>query len=294
MDWGIFVVLCIIWGSSFKLMKIGMEKLTPYEVASLRMMSAGIVLLPFARSAVKNIPRSKTFLVILSGLLGAFFPAFLFCLAETKIDSSLAGILNALTPLFTLLISVFFFNIRVARQKYTGVFVGFVGLSLLFLSGKNISFAYVSYSLLVLLATIFYGINVNIITRYMNHVGSLHIAAFAFSFLTIPSALILWYSGYFTHALLQPSLFKATVASAILGVFGTALASVLFYMLVKRAGGLFASTVTYGIPFVAVFWGLLSGEYINIPQVFCLGLILAGVYLANKPIKNELQTAPSA
>ena len=281
--WSIFIVLSIIWGSSFKLMKYGMEALSPYQVASLRMISAGVILLPFAVTAIRRIPNNKIAMVILSGLLGSFFPSYLFCIAETKIDSSLAGILNALTPLFTVLVGVGFFKIKVSRLRYIGVIVGFVGLALLFIAGGNITFTYLSYALLVLLATVFYGINVNMVGKYMNQIGSLNIASLAFGFLIIPSTVILWYTGFFNYPLLDKEIIMATGASVILGVFGTAIASVLFYVLVKRAGGLFASTVTYGIPFVAVFWGLLSGEFITLIQVGCLAIILAGVYLANKP-----------
>ena len=285
--WFIFTVLSIIWGSSFKLMKFGMEALSPYQVAALRMISAGLILLPFTITAIKKIPKNKIGLVMLSGLLGSFFPAFLFCIAETKIDSSLAGILNALTPLFTVIIGVSFFRVEVSRQKYIGVIVGFIGLMLLFLVGGNVTLNYLSYALLVLLATFFYGINVNLIGSYMNKIGSLNIASLAFTFLIIPSSIILWYTGYFNLPLLAKEYLTATVASIILGVFGTAIASVLFYVLVKRAGGLFASTVTYGIPFVAVFLGLLDGEFITLLQVGCLAIILVGVYLANKPVREK-------
>jgi drug/metabolite transporter (DMT)-like permease len=285
--WSIFIILSIIWGSSFKLMKFGMEALSPYQVASLRMISAGVILLPFAVTALRRIPNNKMPLILLSGLLGSFFPAYLFCIAETRIDSSLAGILNALTPLFTVLVGVGFFKINVTRQKYIGVIIGFIGLSLLFIARGNITFSYLSYASLVLLATLFYGINVNMIGSYMNQIGSMNIASLAFGFLIIPSTIILWYTGFFSYNLKNEGIIAATIASIVLGVFGTAIASVLFYVLVKRAGGLFASTVTYGIPFVAVFWGLLSGEYITLLQVGCLAIILLGVYLANKPSTKE-------
>lgn len=283
--WSIFILLSIIWGSSFKLMKFGMEALSPYQVASIRMISAGVILLPFAYTALQKIRRNKILMVIASGLLGSFFPAYLFCIAETKIDSSLAGILNALTPLFTVLIGAGFFNIHFKREKYLGVIVGFIGLGLLFLVRGNITLTYVSYAFLVLLATIFYGINVNVVGAYMKQIGSLNIASLAFGFLIFPSGIILWLTGYFDYQLMQKEILTATIASVVLGVFGTAIASIFFYVLVKRAGGLFASTVTYGIPFVAVFWGLLSGEYITLLQVGCLAIILFGVYLANKPAK---------
>ncbi len=269
-------------------MKIGLEVLSPYQVAALRMISAGIILLPFAVTAYKKIPRNKIGIIFLSGILGSFFPAFLFCIAEVKIDSSLAGILNALTPLFTILIGVMFFKTKVSANRYTGVVIGFVGLSLLFLSKGNITLTYISYALLVLLATIFYGINVNLVGIYLQQTGSLHTASLAFGMLIPPSLIILWMTSYFNNPLLEKSFLFATGASIVLGVFGTALASVLFYVLVKRSGGLFASTVTYGIPFVAVFWGMLSGEKITLPQVGCLAIILVGVYLANNTKRKKI------
>jgi drug/metabolite transporter (DMT)-like permease len=281
-NWGIFIVLSIIWGSSFILMKEGMRVLTPYQVASIRILSAGLILTPFALKALRQVPQNKWLLVILSGLLGNFFPAYLFCIAETEIDSSLAGILNALTPMFTILVGISFFQLKANSTKILGVIIGFIGLCLLMLSGKEVSFSNLSYAGLVLLATLCYGINVNMVGRYMKEVGSLNIASLAFVFLIIPSSMILYITGYLQLELTSTPVLKATGASFVLGVLGTAFASIIFYMLVKRAGTLFASMVTYGIPFVAVFWGLLDGEQITLLQVGCLGVILCGVYLVNK------------
>ena len=281
-NWGLFTILSLIWGSSFILMKEGMTSLTPYQVASLRILSAGAVLIPFAYKALKEIPKNKLLLVILSGLLGSFIPAYLFCIAETKIDSSLAGILNALTPLFTILIGVAFFQLHAGLQKIIGVLIGFVGLCFLIAPTGNISMQHFSYTLLVLLATLFYGINVNMVGRHMQGIGSLHIASVAFVFLVIPCIIILYFTGYFALPLSHKEVWTATLASAVLGIMGTAVASILFYMLVKRAGTLFASMVTYGIPFIAVMWGVWGGELITMRQIVCLGVILVGVYLVNK------------
>lgn len=282
-NWILFIILSLIWGSSFILMKLGIDKLSPYEVASIRILSAGLVLLPFAAKAIKAIPKDKLVYTILSGFLGSFLPAYLFCIAETKIDSSLAGILNALTPLFTIVIGAAFFKLQTLRNKWMGIVIGFIGLMLLpFASNKGIVLKDFYYSLYVLAATILYGINVNMVGAHLKSVKSLNIAALAFVFLMIPSAIILYMAGYFNHNLASKEIMLATAASAILGIMGTAVASVIFYMLLKRAGTLFASTVTYGIPFVAIFWGLLDNESITFLQVGCLGIILLGVYLANQ------------
>lgn len=153
--------------------------------------------MPVAIKKIRQIPYNKLSLIILSGLLGSFFPAFLFCIAETKIDSSLTGILNACTPIFTIITGALFFKSRIKWHKVVGILVGFIGLTLLFLSKGDISLTYISFSSLVLLATVFYGVNVNMVSRYLKEVGSLNIASFAFALLTIPSFLILLYTGYF-------------------------------------------------------------------------------------------------
>jgi drug/metabolite transporter (DMT)-like permease len=118
------------------------------------MLSAGIILLPFAYKAIKLVPGNKMGLVILSGILGNFIPAYLFCIAETQIDSSLAGILNSLTPMFTIIVGVLFFKVQTNFAKIIGMIIGFLGLSFLLAAGKNMSFHNLSYASLVLLATL--------------------------------------------------------------------------------------------------------------------------------------------
>ncbi len=282
MSWFIFALLALIWGSSFILMKEGLKAFTPYQVASLRMLFAGFVLLPFAFNALKRIPREKLGLVIFSGLLGNFIPAYLFCIAETQIDSSLAGILNSLTPMFTIIVGVLFFKAQTNMVKIAGMLIGFVGLSFLLAVGKNMSFHNLSYASLVLLATLFYGINVNIVGRFMQQLGSLNVASIAFAFLIIPSGLVLYFTGYFNTDFSSPIVLKSLLASSVLGVIGTSIATILFYYLVKQSGMLFGSMVTYGIPVVAVAWGILDGENLNLLQMASLGLILFGVWIVNR------------
>ena len=282
MSWFIFALLAIIWGSSFILMKEGLKAFSPYQVASLRMLSAGIILLPFAYKALKSIPKEKMGLVVFSGLLGNFIPAYLFCIAETQIDSSLAGILNSLTPLFTIIVGVLFFKAQTNRVKILGMFIGFVGLSFLLAVGKNMSFHNLSYASLVLLATLFYGINVNIVGRHMQQLGAINVASLAFAFLIIPSAIVLYFTGYFNNDFSSPMVLKSLLASSVLGVIGTSIATILFYYLVKQSGMLFGSMVTYGIPVVAVAWGILDGENLSLLQIAFLGLILLGVWIVNR------------
>jgi drug/metabolite transporter (DMT)-like permease len=253
-------------------------------VATLRLLSAGIILLPFALKAYRAIERDKLKYVLLSALTGSFFPAYLYCIAETKIDSSLAAVLNSLTPLCTILLGIAFFNMQVGPKKLLGVFTGFAGLVLLpFAANKGISVTGLSYSALVLLATVLYAVNGNIAAKHFSGTKALYITSMAFAFLIIPCLLILYSTGFFSiqfggnrQAVLS------TLASVVLGVGGSALAYILFYMLVKRAGAIFTSLVTYGIPFVAIVWGMLDGEVVTLAETGCLLIILAGVYLANK------------
>lgn len=286
LHWAIFILLSVIWGSSFVLMKSGMQVFSAYEVASLRMLSAGITLLPFAVRSFKQIPAAKIPWIITTGLLGSFIPAFLFCIAETKIDSSLAGILNALTPIFTIVVGMIFYKLKVGAIKILGLVVGFVGLILLFVIRGNISFDYLSYASLIILATICYGVNVNLVGYHLKGQSSVTIASLAFVSFIIPSAIILFFAGFFNHSIYQPHYGISIAASVSLGMLGTALASVMYYMLIKRAGGFFASMVTYGIPFVAVGWGLGSGETITWKQVVCLCIILTGVYITSLKTKE--------
>jgi drug/metabolite transporter (DMT)-like permease len=286
-SWLLFVILCLIWGSSFYLMKVGMDKLSAYQVASLRMLTAGLVLLPFVKKAWQSIPRNRVGLVMRSGLLGSFFPAYLFCLAETKIDSAMAGILNALTPLFTLLVGILFFQLKARKIQIIGTCIGFLGLVLLITTGNEVHLSNLSYSFLVMAATLMYGFNVNMVGRYMRGFRAIDIAALAFVMLIIPSLIILLMTGYGSLSFWQGEYLQSTLAAGILGILATAIASILFYILVKRAGPVFASMVTYGIPIVAIGWGLLRHEYIGDKQVLSLLIILAGVYLVNRPEKKK-------
>ena len=288
-NWLVFALLALVWGSSFILMKEGLKSFSPYQVASLRMLSAGLILLPFAYKAIQLIPRAKMGLVLLTGFLGNFIPAFLFCIAETEIDSSLAGILNSLTPLFTIIVGVLFFKVNTSWVKVLGMIIGFIGLSFLLASGKDVSLHNLSFAGLVLLATLLYGINVNLVGRYMQNLGSLNIASLAFAFLVIPSFGVLYFTGFFNYSLHNPAVIKSLMASSILGIVGTSIATILFYFLVKRAGILFGSMVTYGIPIVAVGWGLIDGESLSFKQLICLGVILLGVYIVNRGNLNFIK-----
>jgi len=287
-NWLLFFLLCVIWGSSFILMKHSKEELSASQIAALRIFSAGIIFLPLAVFHLAKIPRKKLFIVILSGITGNLLPAFLFAFAIAKnIDSSLAAILNSFTPIFVVLIAIIIFRDRIKFQRIVGVLIGFVGLTLLFLLWKGVSFENFKYALLILLATVLYGVNVNVVGHFLKEISPLHIATVSLAFLIIPTAFVLWQQDFLQLAFDEISVQWAIVEATILGVVGSAIATAIFYILIRRAGGIFASLVTYGIPFIGILWGVLDGEKITIKQVACLGIILFGVYLANLPDKKE-------
>jgi drug/metabolite transporter (DMT)-like permease len=292
-SWSIFIILCIIWGSSFKLMRDSTAGLSAPLIAAIRIFSAGLVFLPFAFFHFSKIPRSKTGYVILSAVFGNLLPAFLFAVALTKIDGSLGGILNSLTPICVVIVSILFFKNKIKTQKIIGVLTGFTGLVLLtiypvILGERDISFNNPGYTFLIVLATFLYGINVNMVSHFLKGINPIYIATVSLAFMTIPTGIVLWQQGFLDLDFSNKVVQNAVLMSVGLGIVGSAIATALFYILVQRAGGLFASLVTYGIPFIALFWGFLDGEKITWIEFICLGIILLGVYLANRPDKKSL------
>lgn len=246
-------------------------------------------MLPFAFFYFSKIPKKKMLLVIISAICGNLLPAYLFAGAIAKnIDSSLAGILNSLTPICVVVTGLLFFRSKIEGRKIIGVIIGFGGLTLLTLAAKKgISFENVEYTLWILLATILYGFNVNIVGHYLKDINPIHLAVVSITWMLIPTGIVLWQQNFLGLPFDNDDTLLAVINSVMLGVAGTAIATALFYVLVKRAGGLFASLVTYGIPFIALAWGFVFGENITLLQMACLGIILFGVYLANMPQKKE-------
>lgn len=284
-NWSIFIFLSLVWGSSFKLMKIGMNEFSSYQVASLRVLSAGLVLFPIALKHIKSLSLKQISLIVISGLFGNFIPAYLFCFAETKIDSSIAGIVNSLMPIFTIIIGLLFFNLKINSQKIIGVIISFIGLLLLILSnGINLKFN-IFFLSLAILATIFYGFNSNFIAFNLKDFKSIQIISVSMSILSIPALMVIIYSDFFSKINYTNTFFISLISSMTLGIFGTAMASWLFYILIKRTGTVFSSLVTNTMPIVAVILGVLSGEKITYFQILCLFVILFGIYFVNKKQK---------
>lgn len=285
-SWAIFILLCFIWGSSFILMQESQQGLTGMQIAALRIFSAAIIFVPFIFFYISKLPRDKMGLIILTGVFGNLLPAFCFAIAISKIDSSLAGILNSLTPICVVTIGIVFFKDRIQKQKIIGVLIGLLGLCVTMLE-KKMSLDNLAYSLLVVAGTISYGINVNLVSHHLKHLNALQLGAVSLGLMSIPSAFILWSSGFLQLDFADSYVQWAVLNSVLLGIVASSIATVLFYILVQKAGGLFASLVTYGIPFIALFWGFFYKESITVSSIIGLLIILVGVYLANKKMRNE-------
>lgn len=281
-NWLLFILISVIWGSSFILMKESSKHLSGIQIGAIRIFSAGICFLPFAIFHFRTIPAKKFVPVILAGLLGNFLPAFLFAIAISKNgESSLASILNSLTPLFVVIIGVFFFKVKIELKKIAGVLVGFVGLLILTLS-KGTADPIDSSLILILIATIFYGITVNLVGHYLKEIDGLKIATVSLAIMAIPAGIVMWRENVFSIAQYDEAARISIGIAALLGIGGSAIATAFFYILIQKAGGLFASLVTYAIPIVAIFWAIVANENVTGLQILSLGIILAGVYLANK------------
>jgi drug/metabolite transporter (DMT)-like permease len=282
LKWVYLMILALIWGSSFILIKKGLVGLTALQLGSLRILFAAVFLLLIGFKSLLKIPKEKWKYIALTSLLGTFTPAYLFAIAETEIDSSITAILNSLTPLNTLILGVIAFGINFKRSQVWGVFIGLVGSLLLVFNGAiNHPEQNYYYAILVLIASICYAINVNLLKKHLHDLSPLSITTGNFAFLLLPTLLILFFSGFFD--VIHVEIVQHSVLFImILGVVGTGIANVLFFKLIQMSSPVFATSVTYLIPIVAFFWGLLDNEMLTPVQFFGAFIILIGVYLSAK------------
>ncbi|WPP48510.1 DMT family transporter [Catalinimonas niigatensis] len=283
LPWLILAVLALVWGSSFILIKKGLNAFSAGEVGALRIVSAAAFLLPIAAPKVAKLTHRQLLILLIIGFVGSFIPAFLFAFAQTSISSSLTGILNALTPLCTLLLGAAFFGQAITTKSGMGLGIGFIGSLILILGGTGNSLGEINlYALLVIGATICYGLNLNIIKNYTPELHPVVITGVSLLFVGPLAAAYLFGLTDFAEHVQQPEALWPLLALVALGVIGTALALILFNKLVQMQTAVFASSVTYIIPIVAVVWGVLDGEALSIYHFLGMGAILCGVYVANR------------
>lgn len=282
--WIYLFILSIIWGSSFILIKKTLVGLTIFQLGALRTIITGLFLFVAGYNKLNGISKTEWKWLAISGFLGSFFPAFLFAIAGTEIDSAVISILNSLTPLNTILLGFVVFKITSTRRQVLGVMVGFIGTVLLIFKSADLNpnqnYLFAGF---VILSTVMYAANVNIIKRHLQHVHPLGIATGNYVIIFIPAVIVLLFTDFFSSTTFQnPELKMAMVYITILSFFGTALAKVLYNKLVQIATPVFASSVTFLMPIVAFLWGFLDGETFGILQVLASVIILLGVYLSHK------------
>jgi drug/metabolite transporter (DMT)-like permease len=289
-QFSVLMILAFIWGSSFILMKIGMKSFSSSQAAALRILMASLVLLPIAVKQIKLLKREDLKSLLIAGFIGSFFPAFMFMEAETRIDSSMAGMLNSLTPVFTLIVGLLFHRSVFRWMQVIGLSIGLSGAVGLILAGDGFKLGtFNSYALYIVLATFFYAISINQIKSKLPHLTGVQVTSFSFLFIG-PVALIYLLTTNFAPALANPGWPLHLLALAALGILGSALAMLLMNSLIRHSTPVAASSVTYVIPIFAILWGLLYGEKVTLLHLICMGFILAGVYLINRKRKKGLQT----
>lgn len=279
----ILLALVMVWGSSFILIKRGLEHFDAATVGALRVALSFLFLLPLAVGRVRKVSRKEFGWLTLSGLIGSLIPAYLFAFAQTGLDSGTAGLLNALTPLFTLVAGLFFFRLNVKWVQAAGVLVGLAGAIGLISSsgGKSLSFN-LPYASLIMLATVLYAFNVNLIKSRLHRVDSISITSITFLVPgLIASVILLTTTPVLINLSIDPEAWVGLGYIALLAFLGTALALMAFNMLIKLTGPVFASSVTYLIPVVALMWGVVDGEFFSPVYLFWIGMILGGVLLVN-------------
>jgi len=282
--WIILAGLALTWGSSFILIKRGLEAFSSAEVGALRISITFLFLAPFALIRVKTMSLRDWKYLALVGLIGSGLPAFLFAKAQTGIDSSLAGILNSLTPLFTLIIGLSFFSFKARWFNIAGVLIGLAGaIGLISVSGgRSFEFNF-QYAVYIIIATICYATNVNIVKYKLPDISAITITSISFLIIGLPVLTYLVFFTDFTRQLVTESQALTGLGYiAILSVVGTGLALIAFNKLVKLASPVFAASVTYLIPVVAVTWGAIDGEKLGAGSYIWMAFILLGIFLVNK------------
>lgn len=282
LKWVYLVVLSLVWGSSFILIKKGLIGLTAFQLGSLRIIFAAIFLLLIGFKSLAKIPRHQWKYIALTSMFGTFIPAYLFAIAQTQIDSSVSSILNSLTPLNTLILGTLAFGLHFRRNQIFGVLIGLIGSALLILNGAlHHPEQNYYYAILVLIASICYATNVNLIKKYLSDLTPVSITTGNFLVLLFPATIILFFSDFFEVVQLA-TVQKSVLFIMILGVVGTGIANILFFKLIQMSSPVFATSVTYLIPVVAFFWGLLDHEMLTPVQFIGAFIILIGVYLSAK------------
>ncbi|MBE98091.1 MAG: EamA family transporter [Flammeovirgaceae bacterium] len=282
--WFLLILLALIWGSSPIMIKKALVQLGPFEIGALRLSLASLVLMPFLLKSLNEIKKKDYFILFISGIVGNVIPYFLYPIAQTQIDSATSGVLTSLTPFFALIIGVIFYKLKATKNNIIGLCIGFLGTSILILfSNSSEGFSADLYGLFVVAATLLYGINLNLVKYHLKHLKPITITAFSIvSILPITLYILFAHTEFPSHLKLVNEYLLEFGYVFVLGVLGTSIATLIFYNLIKIKDTVFASMVTYLMPIVAIGFGVLDGEKINLIQLFGMLLVLLGVFINSK------------
>ena len=280
--WVYLIVLSIVWGSSFILIKKALIGVTPIQVGALRMIFTSIFMLLFAFPSIKKIKKKHWKYLVYTALTGTFIPGFLFAFAISNIDSSIVSILNSFTPFNTLIFGALVFGFSFKKNQLTGILVGLFGTLILILKGADLhpSQNY-WYAFLVIIASVGYALNANMVKKYLSDLDALAITTGNFLLLIIPATIVLSFTDFFTTYKATETQLNSLGYVAILSIVGTGIAKTIYNKLVQISDPVFSSSVTYLIPIVAIIWGVFDGEILSFVQVLGAVIILFGVYLVN-------------
>ncbi len=283
LKWVYLIALSLVWGSSFILMKYALLGLSPIQVGSLRMIITAVVLIFFGFSSLRNLSTKNWIHIAASAFAGTLFPVFLFAIAINNMDSAIAAILNSFVPFNTLIIGAVIFGFRFKNHQILGIFIGLIGTVLLILNGSSVlSINEYKYPIMILVASVGYAFNVNIVKRYLQDVKPLAITTGTFVMVSLPAMIILVNTDFFIEFKYDEITKKSLFYIVILSIFGTAIAKVFFNKLVQISSPIFSSSVTYLIPIVAVFFGYFDDERLSVMQILSGLIILLGVFLVNR------------
>ncbi|WP_271407042.1 DMT family transporter [Tenacibaculum soleae] len=281
--WLYLIVLSLVWGSSFILMKKALISLTPIQVGALRILITAIFLLLVGFKSLRKIKKRHYKYVVYTAFLGTFFPVFLFAFAVSGIDSSISAILNSLTPFNTFIFGALIFGFSFKKKQLLGILIGLIGTLVLILKGAELNpNQNYWYAILVIISSVGYAFNVNIIKKYLSDLDALAITTGNFLLLIVPAFFVLIFSDFFTSFKTNSVSLNSLGYITILAVVGTGVAKVLFNKIVHMSSPIFASSVTYLIPIVAVIWGIIDGEKLGVIQLLAGGIILFGVWMTNR------------
>ena len=282
--WFLLLLIALIWGSSPIMIKKALVQLGPFEIGALRLSLASLVLMPFLLKSLNEIKKKDYFILFISGIVGNVIPYFLYPIAQTQIDSATSGVLTSLTPFFALIIGVIFYKLKATKNNIIGLCIGFLGTSILILfSNSSEGFSADLYGLFVVAATLLYGINLNLVKYHLKHLKPITITAFSIvSILPITLYILFAHTEFPSHLKLVNEYLLEFGYVFVLGVLGTSIATLIFYNLIKIKDTVFASMVTYLMPIVAIGFGVLDGEKINLIQLFGMLLVLLGVFINSK------------